>query len=91
MGVAASSPGPNLTSILCCKDRHAYPEHTLSNSDGPKENRDRDVFHRYGIHPTTVFSATDSGLLNTEKNSRPGSQYRLCGEGTNDKHDEGEK
>lgn len=82
--------GPDPTSLPSCINRHDYPQHTLSNGNGRKPNRDGDVFHCDGVHPATVFSGTDLELLE-ERNSQPSSQYRLSDEGANDKHDEGVK
>ena len=89
MRVISLIQGAKLTSFPSCKDRHAYSERALSNSNCRKEKRDGPVFHRHSVHPATEFSGKNSGPLNNEINSRPGSQYRLRDEAANDKHDEG--
>lgn len=86
--VVSLTQGPNLTSFLCCQNRHPYPDRALSKSDCREKNRDGDVFHRDGVHPTAAFSAHGP---NNERNSRPGGQYRLRDEAAKDKHDEGVK
>jgi hypothetical protein len=58
---------PDLTSILCCEDRHIYPNRELSSSDGRKPSHEENVFHRDDVYSATKFPGSTTGVTKKQR------------------------